>query len=798
MKDYYRIRTSSKCREENIVSGKKYRISVLTKGLIRLEYAENGVFEDSPTQIVWNRNFDACDYQVIESDDSLEIVTERIHLHYDKKPFSAYGLFIEVKGGLFPFGNVWHYGDDSKLIDVEDLAGTARTLDNADGAVPLERGIVSRHGHALLDDSASLVIREDGWVEKRKNPETDLYFWGYGSDYLTCIQDFYTLCGDAPMVPRYALGNWWSRYHKYTEKTYRELIEHFQQEEVPVSVAVIDMDWHLVDVEEKYGSGWTGYTWNKDFFPDPAGFLDWLHEQGLHVTLNVHPADGVRAYEEMYESMAKAMGVDTERGLPIAFDVSDEKFMEAYFECLHHPREEEGVDFWWIDWQQGGLSKVEGLDPLWMLNHYHFLDNGRDGKRPMTFSRYGGPGSHRYPVGFSGDTITSWKSLAFQPFFTASASNIGYGMWSHDIGGHMMGIRDDELTGRWVQLGVFSPVMRLHSTNSMFHSKEPWRYKPEICAMIEKFMRLRHRMLPYLYTMNYRQYAEKIPMILPMYYPYPKAWEAYEVPNQYMFGSQMMAAAITTPLLGGLNMAKTAVWFPEGKWYDIFTGVCYEGGRRMNVYRDINTMPVFAKAGAIVPMQEDYMENAQENPKQLHLYVYTGADGSFTLYEDDNTTLAYREGNCAKTCYSWDEKEGSLQIHGVSGDCSLIPEKRTYIVTFCGVTQARVSGTGADGESMAVSCKKSDGGMLQVVVEDVPAGEGVVLCLKERTGSVNDVKDSCFKILDRAEIAMAVKERAFHVIETQPQAVNLLGGLLALELDRELYGALAEMITASA
>lgn len=218
----------------------------------------------------------------------------------------------------------------------------------------------------------------------------------------------------------------------------------------------------------------------------------------------------------------------------------------------------------------------------------------------------------------------------------------------------------------------------------------------------------------------------------------------------------------------------------------------------MNVYRDINTMPVFAKAGAIVPMQEDYMENAQENPKQLHLYVYTGADGSFTLYEDDNTTLAYREGNCAKTCYSWDEKEGSLQIHGVSGDCSLIPEKRTYIVTFCGVTQARVSGTGADGESMAVSCKKSDGGMLQVVVEDVPAGEGVVLCLKERTGSVNDVKDSCFKILDRAEIAMAVKERAFHVIETQPQAVNLLGGLLALELDRELYGALAEMITASA
>ena len=115
------------------------------------------------------------------------------------------------------------------------------------------------------------------------------------------------------MAPRYAFGNWWSRYHKYTEQTYRELMERFQAEDVPLSVAVIDMDWHLVDIDKKYGSGWTGYTWNRDFFPDPKRFLGWLHEQGLHVTLNVHPADGVRAYEEMYEPMAKALGIDVGR-----------------------------------------------------------------------------------------------------------------------------------------------------------------------------------------------------------------------------------------------------------------------------------------------------------------------------------------------------------------------------------------------------------------------------------------------------------------------------------------------------
>ena len=799
MKDYYQIQTTPRCREENVIVGERYRISVLTTGLLRLEYAEHGIFEDRPTQIVWNRELGPCEFQVIDEDGNLEIITDRIHLRYDKKAFGTNGLSIEVNGSLFPFGNVWRYGDDTKLIKIGELKGTARTLDNANGAIPLEKGLVSRVGYAVMDDSRSLVIREDGWVEKRSDPETDLYFWGYGTDYLDCIQDFYRLCGTTPMIPRYALGNWWSRYHKYTEKTYRELIEHFEKEDVPVSVAVIDMDWHLVDVDEKYGSGWTGYTWNKEFFPDPKRFLDWLHEQGLHVTLNVHPADGVRAYEEMYEPMGKALGVDTDKELPIAFDVSDEKFMEAYFTYLHHTREEEGVDFWWIDWQQGGVSRVEGLDPLWMLNHYHYLDNGRDGKRPMTFSRYAGPGSHRYPIGFSGDTVISWESLDFQPYFTASATNIGYGMWSHDIGGHMMGVRDDELSGRWVQFGVFSPIMRLHSTDSLFNSKEPWRYRPEICAMMEEFLRLRHRMLPYLYTMNYRQYAEGIPMILPMYYPYPRMHEAYQVPNQYMFGSQMMAAAVTTPCIKGLNMAKTSVWFPEGRWYDIFTGLCYQGGRKMNLYRDMNSMPVFAKAGAVIPFQEDYRENAGTNPHKLHLYVYAGADGSFMLYEDDNVTNAYQEGNSVMTRYDWQEEAGCLQIHKADGDLSLIPAERDYVITFCGVTEAEVSavfGNMAQNGSKAVSVGKDGKGMLEITMEKVSVQEDVTLSLKERQYADNEVTDRCFRLLDHAEIEMIVKESAFHVIRKQKDAAQLMGSLLALELDRDLYGALAEIITA--
>ena len=176
------------------------------------------------------------------------------------------------------------------------------------------------------------------------------------------------------------------------------------------------------------------------------------------------------------------------------------KLMEAVFRNVLHPMEKEGVDFWWLDWQQGTVTKVPGLDPLWMLNHYHYLDNARDGKRPLTFSRYAGPGSHRYPVGFSGDSIVTWESLNFQPYFTSTASNIGYGWWSHDIGGHMFGYRDNELALRWVQLGVFSPINRLHSSKNEFMGKEPWQFPMEIGEVMKEFLRLRHQMLPYLYT----------------------------------------------------------------------------------------------------------------------------------------------------------------------------------------------------------------------------------------------------------------------------------------------------------
>ena len=798
MNEIYKVSTRPAALPANMVVGDQYRITVLTDALIRLEYCEDGQFEDRATQTVFYRDFPETDYRVLRSEDGIEIHTSRLQLIYNEKEFSSHGLSIQVKGNISAYHSIWHYGEE-----IHDLKGTARTLDEADGAIELGHGIVSWFGYSVIDDSKSQVLLPDGWIEPRKKGIQDIYFFGYGHDYKEALKDFYYLCGTTPMLPRFALGNWWSRYYKYTEETYMELMERFQRENIPFTVAVVDMDWHLVDIDPKYGSGWTGYTWNKDFFPDPKRFMKWLHDRGMKITLNVHPADGVQAHEEMYEEIAREMGVNVEEEDPVLCDPADPKFMEAYFKYLHHPREEEGVDFWWIDWQQGSNCKIEGLDPLWIFNHYHFLDSKRNGKRPLTFSRYAGPGSHRYPIGFSGDTVITWDSLDFQPYFTETASNIGYGWWSHDIGGHMMGYKNDELMARWTQLGVFSPIMRLHSSSSEFNGKEPWRYKKETAEVMGDMLRLRHKMIPYLYTMNYRSYQEKLPLILPMYYESPEERHAYEVKNEFWFGSEMIAAPVTQPRIIGLNMAKVRVWLPRGIWYDKFTGLMYRGNRIMDMYRTLDSIPVLVKAGGIVPFTDE-TENLQatRNPETLHVYVYAGADGRFELYEDDNETCEYENGQSVVTGMLYTQgAEDEFVILPAQGDLSLIPEERSYVIELTGYEKEAAGSVQVFAGDKAVKPEKvTYEAWKKAVVIELPKisvqQELKVTIASEYQAAKNSVEERCFDFLNQAELDFCLKDELYKLILDEKDVSVLVSEFHAMDLNPDLYGVLMEYLTA--
>lgn len=677
------------------------RFTILTPRLVRMEYSPSEAFEDHPSQTFWHRRQPVPDFNVKQNKENVEIDTGYLLLTYrvTSRGFTQGTLGVQVKST----GQTWRYGDLPGRG--QNLGGTARTLDETKGEVLLEPGLMGRAGWAVVDDSRSLVFNTSGWLEPRlANGNLDLYLFGYGRDYSDCLSDFSLVSGGAPLIPRWALGNWWSRYWAYTQDELLALMEEFRKRQVPLSVCIIDMDWHLTETGN-HCTGWTGYTWNPALFPDPPGFIAQLHEMGLKTALNLHPAEGIHPHEAQYPALAGWMGLEPESDEPIPFDPSDPHFMQGYFELLHHPYEAMGVDFWWVDWQQGAQTRIPGLDPLWWLNHLHFYDLGRNGrKRPFIFSRWGGLGNHRYPIGFSGDTVVSWEALDFQPSFTATAANVGYGWWSHDIGGHMGGIEDDELYARWVQYGVFSPIMRLHSTNNPYHERLPWRRSLGAERAATSALRLRHQLIPYLYSMNWRYHTTAIPPVTPMYYSHPECPEAYECPQQYWFGSELLAAPFTRPAQAEVGLSRQSLWFPDGLWFNFFTGELVQGGNWRSVYGDLQETPVFTKAGAIVPLGPETEWGGVTNPERLEVWIFPGADNRFDLVEDDGETTDYKRGKYAVTVLSqdWREDELTFTIHPGRGDISIIPAQRTYALHLRGVAQPSRLDLTVNGETQEI------------------------------------------------------------------------------------------------
>ena len=622
------------------------RFTVVTPLCIRMEYAANGQFVELPSLFAANRPARFNAFHLTQAGGATVINTGAIVLKYapDGKPFSPTNLQATIHRGAV-MGH-WTPG----AANPGNLGGTIRTLDGAVGPEDLGQGLLSRDGWDLIDDSKTPLLTAD-WVQSRPaDAGTDWYLFGYGDDYKAALKSLTAIGGPVPMPRKYALGAWYSRYWPYSSADYREIVAEYGQHNFPLDNMVMDMDWHR--------DGWTGWSWNRKLLPDAEQLLKWDHQQGLHVTLNLHPADGVGPQEDQYAAFMRDMGADPATKQTLPFDAGSRKYMGTLFKDVMDPLAAEGVDFWWLDWQQYPFTRsVPDLTNLFWLNTLLYQQTGQGGQRGLSFSRWAGWGDHRHPIHFSGDANTGFPMLAFEVPFTSTAGNVGCFFWSHDIGGHMGG-RNEESYTRWVQFGATSPVLRSHSTRDAATDRRPWNYPRWAEDSMRVSFHLRDALFPYIYSSAWQTTRDTIPLDRPLYIDYPRWEQSYHNAQEYLFGDDILAAPIVTAGVGPGHVSHQTVWFPPGQWYNDFTGEHYASNGSTNalVSADINEFPLYVRGGVPIPRQPYTPRMASTPLTHLIVRCYPGEEGrvgTFQLHEDDGVTTAYERGQFATTPLSY-------------------------------------------------------------------------------------------------------------------------------------------------
>lgn len=698
------IVASSGCAAQKVTNGgdgvivvDKVRFTVITPECIRIESAgADGKFVDQRSLFAVNRKARFIDYRLIQKAQETTIDTGIIQLTYkpDGKSPGETNLSATIQKGAIHAN--WKPGSPNP----GNLGGAIATLDNVDGAVDLGQGIISRDGWYLLDDSHSNLLTTD-WVESRPpTAGSDWYLFGYGDDYKGALKSLTAIAGAVPLPRKYLLGAWYSRYWPYTSADYRRIIAEYTAHDFPIDNIVMDMDWHT--------DGWTGWTWNRKLLPDYEALLADFHKQGLHVTLNTHPADGVGPKEEMYAKFMQEMGQDAKSGRTLPFDAGNKKYLDTMFANTHDPLVKNGVDFWWLDWQQDKFTRsIPDLTNLAWLNHYYFNYTARNDQRGVSFSRWAGWGDHRYPIHFSGDATTSWTMLAFEVPMTATSGNVGCFFWSHDIGGHQRG-RNEESYTRWCQFGALSAALRSHSTRDPSLDRRPWNYPLWAETSMRQSFHLRSELFPYIYTSVAESAQETVPLTRPLYIDYPSDERAYHNGQEYLFGDNLLVAPITMPGIGPGRVGRQVVYFPEGTWFNVFSGERFEGPTEVLVSADINEFPLYARGGAPLPMQPYSPRMATAPLTTLRVRCYPGPDGktiSSSLYQDDGVTDSYKKGQSATTplSYTRSGSQVTITIGPTTGTFQGQASKRGYSIELPNTD--RPTKAMANGQSIPVQYK---------------------------------------------------------------------------------------------
>ena len=757
----------------------KFRVTVLTSTLVRMQISSNASFDDRATLQVVHRHLPVPDFTTTTlNDSSIRVTTSDLSLTYvDSKAGKCDTIYqnTDVDGPVrspnYPDGvsaktqeeccrictedpkcESWIYDTSGKLcypllsfassrpnvqdrvvgtatlkvsisfqavgadghyigpvtwtpslVNTGNLNGTYSALDcystpmqcNEEFAQKMGPGLLSTSGWLVLDDTRtarftparSTPAQLPTWWSLDLIDQIDWYFHIHTpgvNHFRKALAEWASVLGAPPMLPRQAFGVWWSRYYPYSQSTLvNEVLSGYANYSIPLSTVVLDMDWHN-EPQDKGCKSWGNYDVNETLWPDMTAFARSAHEYGvvtghpLQLSLNIHPETGVDYCDKRYPAIASAMGVDPITRQTIPCDFGNQTFTESIFSIYLDADPLHAVDVWWTDY--GGCGVAAGQPLLWSNRvMYDHVKNGRH-LRGHAFSRYGGLGNHRYPHGFSGDTFQHEVALYWQIKTTQTASNVLFGYWSHDIGGFHDGqgcpgdhdpknVTGAELLLRWIQFGAVSPILRTHCDHC---ERRIWLF-PYFESMRDA-MRLRNALVPYIYTASRINYDTAIAAVHPLYYDFPydgKVFTPSVVDREYMFGDSILASPISTMSDGKRNAeVKWTTYLPQSQVWVNWNGThVYTGSQSISVLYSAADIPLFVRAGAIIPMQTHNQYSDVAFPDSLVWSVWPGmASGQTTLYEDDGSSDAYIGGQYVLTnaSFSGDPSRSSTFVFTIA------------------------------------------------------------------------------------------------------------------------------------
>ena len=747
--------TKATAKEQVVFQGTNYRITVLSERLVRLEYSVDGHFSDNLTTLVKNRNFTVPQFKVEQDQNYLVITTNYFMLQYMKnKPFLGpkFAPDSYLKVALVNTDKVWFYGQ----AEARNFKGGAISLDNYRGKISLDKGLYSTDGFVSLDDSGNYEIDANGFLLKPDVNKVDIYLFMYKRDFGLCLKDYFTLTGYPPLLPRYAFGIWWNREKIYDFDNTKALIKSFNRHQIPLSVLLLSEFWHIKDKKD-YNLYRTGFSFNRELFPNPQEFINYMHERGVHIGLNFDPIEGIRKEEDRYLNFAEELNVAG--GVTIPFNVFDKNFMALYVKHLIDPLLDIGVDIYWLDYKKD-------LNTIQALEYYYNKDFERMKKfRPLVLTRSPLVAPHRAGVLYSGETIVSWDTLKYLPFYNSMAANKGISWWSHDVGGYKDGIEDSELYLRYVQFSTFSPIFRFSAKRGVYYKREPWMWDVKTFTIAREYCWLRQRLIPYIYTAAYEYHKTGKPLIQPIYYTYPEIYDEPTYRNEYYFGKELFIAPITKPKDVTMNRSIERVFLPKGIWYDFKTGKRFVGNKRYVVFYKEEEYPIFAKAGSIIPLA-NLGENINDTnpPQSMEINVFPGESNEFKLYEDDGITKLNEDGYYIVTSidYNYLQNNYTLIIHPVEGKTAIIPKLRNYKIRFRNTRTADdvIIYLNGDKANLEYECYEDENDFV-VDIKDVDTTKQLTINCKGKDIEINAVRiinEDVNSIISDLKITTKLKE----------------------------------------